>query len=313
MTFAADLDRLLPTGRIGLAVSGGADSLALLLLAAAARPGAVMAATVDHQLRPEGAAEGAMVGRVCARLGVPHFCLPVTVPAGASLQALARDARYAALGRWAGSQELSALATAHHADDQAETLLMRLARGSGVAGLAGIREQRELIAGIALIRPLLGWRKNALIALCEEAGLQPVADPANQDPRHDRTRARLLLADTDWIDPVRVARSAVALGEAEEALAWTADGLAAERIAAEEGGSLVVRADGLPPELQRRLVVAALGRLGAPPPRGPDLERALSALGTGGSCTLAGIRLSGGTVWRLAPAPPRTPTRSARA
>ena len=130
--FAADLAALWAgKGKLGLAVSGGPDSLALLLLARAALPGRVEAATVDHGLRPESADEAVMVAAVCARLGVPHRTLAVDVAQG-NIQAQARAARYAALAVWMGEQGIEALATAHHADDQAETLLLRLNRGSGV-------------------------------------------------------------------------------------------------------------------------------------------------------------------------------------
>jgi tRNA(Ile)-lysidine synthase len=142
-----------------VAVSGGPDSLALLLLAHAAMPGLVEAATVDHGLRSESADEAAFVAEICGKLGVPHATLKVTVGAG-NLQAEARAARYAALAGWMAERGLAALATAHHADDQAETLILRLNRGSGVAGLAGVRA-RGLVPGtrLPLLRPLLGWRR----------------------------------------------------------------------------------------------------------------------------------------------------------
>ena len=111
--------------RLGIAVSGGPDSLALLLLAHAALPGRIEAVTVDHQLRPESGDEAAMVARVCADLGVPHEVLAVTLAEG-NVQAQARAARYAAMAEWLVRRELAALATGHHADDQAETLLLRL-------------------------------------------------------------------------------------------------------------------------------------------------------------------------------------------
>ena len=302
--FATALDRLCPQGSLGLAVSGGPDSLALLLLAAAARPGEVEAATVDHGLRPESGAEAAMVAEVCARMGVKHSIFPVTVPAGASSQRQAREARYEALGGWARQRGLCAIATAHHADDQAETLLMRLARGSGLAGLAGVREQRPLMPGVRLIRPLLDLRKSELVALVEAAGLKPVDDPSNHDGRHDRTRVRALLGTDGLLDPLRLARSAAALGEAEEALQWTVAGLAAERLR-QDGPALLLSAGDLPPELQRRLLLAGLKQFGVAEPRGTDVERALARLRGGAACTLGGIKLEGGAAWRLSPAPPR--------
>ncbi|MBO0750444.1 MAG: tRNA lysidine(34) synthetase TilS, partial [Porphyrobacter sp.] len=150
--FAADLGRLWPEGgRLGLAVSGGPDSLALLLLAHATLPGQFAVATVNHGLRPEAAAECAMVERVCAARGIPCTILQVKLAAG-NIQAEARATRYAALGEWAQREGLAGLATAHHADDQAETLLMRLNRASGLGGLAGVRS-RGVVPGTEL--PLL--------------------------------------------------------------------------------------------------------------------------------------------------------------
>ena len=303
-TFERALDHLAPDGMIGLAVSGGPDSLALLLLAARARPGRVEAATVDHGLRPESASEAAEVAAICQDLGVPHFILPVQVGAGASVQARAREARYLALAGWARDRHLKAVATAHHLDDQAETLLMRLARGSGLRGLAAMRPSRSLTEGVRLIRPLLGLRKDELVGVVEAAELRALDDPANGDERHDRTRVRRLLEEMGWLSAERLARSAEALGQAEEALRWSAQQLAGSRVRV-QGGSVEVEAGDLPDELGRRLLILGFERFGAACPNGPDMDRALATLSAGATCTLSGVKLSGGPVWRLAAAPPR--------
>jgi len=305
--FASDLAALIPDDvPLGLAVSGGPDSLALLLLAAAARPGKVEAASVDHGLREESRSECEMVADVCGRLGVPHSILTVEwdETPDSNLQALARSERYALLARWAVERGLSAIATAHHADDQAETLLMRLARGAGLSGLRGARDKRLLREGVWLIRPLLGWRHAELVAIIAGVGIEAVSDPANEDPRHDRTRVRHWLRDNPWIEPVRLAAVAHHLGEADDALDWALDGLAVSRIAP-DGEALTVDPSGMPRELQRRLLLAALIRLDVPPPRGPDLARAIEALEQGRSVTLGGMKLDGGSVWRICHAPPR--------
>lgn len=305
--FAAILDTLVPPGeRIGFAVSGGPDSLAMLLLAAAARPGVVEAATVDHGLRAEAADEAAMVAALCEKVGVPHETLMADWAARptANIQAEARAMRYRLLGDWAARRGIRYLATAHHADDQAETLLMRLARGAGLAGLAGIRSSRALDNGVWLIRPLLGWRKDELVAIVEEAGETAVDDPSNRDDAYDRTRARRLLAQTEWLPPERLAASASALADCDEALDWMVANLAAERIA-DQGGQLSVDPSGLPRELVRRLLLHAFERMGASPPRGPDLDRAMAALSEGRSASLSGLLLRPGTPWSIAPEPPR--------
>ncbi len=194
----------------------------MLLLAAAALPGRIAAATVDHGLRAESAGEAAMVAGVCAELGVPHAILKVT-PGPGNLQARARSARYTALAAWLAQTDCAALATAHHADDQAETLLMRLGRGSGLAGLAGVRA-RGLVPGteIPLLRPLLGWRRADLAQIVANAGLEAVDDPSNRDDRFDRARLRKALAAADWIDPEPIAASASHLADADAALDWAA-------------------------------------------------------------------------------------------
>lgn len=305
--FAADLDALAPQdARIGIAVSGGPDSLALLLLAAAARPAQVEAATVDHMLRAESGDEAAMVASLCAELGIPHQTLLAdwSQPPDGNIQAEARAMRYRLLNNWAVDRALSAIATAHHADDQAETLLMRLARGAGVGGLGGTRARRALSDQVDLIRPLLGWRKAELAALVAEAGLEPVDDPSNRDPRHDRSRMREWMARSDWADPARLALSASAIREADEALDWALAPLVSSRIR-HDGGALLIEPFDLPRELRRRLLLAAFAELGADVPRGPDLIRALDALERGQTVTLAGLKLEGGTFWRLARAPAR--------
>lgn len=301
--------------RIGLAVSGGPDSLALLLLAAAARPGEVEAATVDHGLRAEAKAEAEAVADLCGRLGIKHQILKVRwadTPEAAlpqtAIQERARDQRYRLLGYWAEERGLGALATGHHADDQAETLLMRLARGSGVRGLAAMRP-RSVAPGteMRLIRPLLGWRKAELAALCEAAGIDPAADPSNVDDRFERVRVRRLLADSDWPDPAAIANSARHLGDAEAALDWAAR---AEwpRHVREKPGAIVVRPEGLPRELIRRIVSRALRKLaseGSDQLRGPELNTLIDSLERDQRSTLRGVLCDGGAEWRFTRAPAR--------
>jgi len=305
--FAADLDALFSADRpIGIAVSGGPDSLALLLLAAATRPQGVEAATVDHGLRPESSDEAAMVASICASLGIPHRILRAdwSMPPTANIQAEARALRYRLLNDWATERGLAAVATAHHADDQAETLLMRLARGAGVGGLGGTRARRSLSEQVLLIRPLLGWRKAELVRLVADAGLTPVDDPSNRDPEHDRSRIRQWLEKSDWADPARLAVSASAIRDADEALDWALAPLISSRIK-QDGEALLIEPFDLPRELKRRLLLAAFAELGAAPPRGPDLVRALEALERQETVTLSQLKLEGGTHWRLSLAPPR--------
>ena len=297
--FTGNLDALVaPNTRIGVAVSGGPDSLGLLLLAAAARPGQVEAATVDHGLRRASGSEARFVASVCKQLGIAHHVLHATVAKGASVQAQARAARYRVLGAWAIECDLNAVASGHHADDQAETLLMRLARGAGLSGLAATRRRRPLEPGVMLVRPVLGWRRAELAAIVAAAGLTPVDDPSNRDPRHDRTRFRGLLAQSDWADPERLASSAGWLADADEAIEWALAGLVETRVTQDSVG-IVIDPTGLPRELQRRLLLTAFDRLSAHRPRGPELDRALHALVVGKTVTLSGLKLAGGDAWRL--------------
>ena len=302
-------------GTLGLAVSGGPDSLAMLLLASAAFPDFVEAATVDHTLRSESTIEALHVEDICTRLSVPHTILNVTVPAGpAGVQAEARAARYDALQEWAASRGILHLATAHHADDQAETLLMRLQRGSGVSGLSGIRPVRPL-GHLLLIRPLLGWTKSELVHVVAGAGIEAVDDPSNRDRRFDRSTMRAFLSENPQFEPHRLARTAAAMQEADEALAWSATQLSEDRVTS-AGGEWRIDVAGLPRELRRRLLSLTIAEMrtaaGLKPAwtGGEDVEGMLSALESEGAATLAGIMARGGAFWHLRIAPPRRPVRS---
>lgn len=296
-------------GRIALAVSGGPDSLALLLLAHRAFPGEVEAATVDHGLRAGSKAEAEAVARLCAGIGVPHHILAARVePSGEGLQSAARAARYAALAEWMDSQGLGRLLTAHHSDDQAETLLMRLNRGSGVAGLAGVRATGPVPGTdgrLRVYRPLLGWRRSELAAVVAAAGVEAALDPGNSDERFDRARIRNRLAEAPWLDPAALARSAALLAEAEAALDWTAGAMFAARGETGEGG-VTLRPNGLPPELLRRLVLRCLRQVVPDArPRGEKLAAFIAKLEEGGTATLCEVKGMGGELWRFEPAPPR--------
>ena len=307
--FRADLDALAGEEAVAVAVSGGPDSLALLLLAAAARPEGVAAATVDHRLRPESAGEAAFVAGICCRLGVPHAILTTTVPDGpAGLQAEARKARYAALGAWMAGEGLQILLTAHHADDQAETLLMRLQRGSGVGGLAGVRRRAALPGSegkLTVCRPLLGWRRAELAAVVAQAGLEPIEDPSNSDADFDRVRMRRQKREAPWLDIAALARSAAALAQADEALDAMAARLFEERSRRTDTG-VSLDPSSLPEELLRRLVLRCLRQI-APDaaPRGEQVTGLLTTLAEGGTATLAAVKCVGGAVWRFEPAPAR--------
>lgn len=194
------------------AVSGGADSLALLVLAVEAGY-AVTAVHVDHGLRTGSATEADVVAEVAARYGAAFRAERVAVAPGPNLEARARRARYAALP--------PDVLTGHTADDQAETVLLNLLRGAGLDGLAGFAPQQ---------RPLRALRRSDTHKLCAELGLQPVHDPSNDDPRFRRNRVRHelvpLLDDIADRDVTAVlARQAEALRADAALLAGLAEGI----------------------------------------------------------------------------------------
>lgn len=299
--FRTDLTALTgpDVGRLGLAVSGGPDSLALLLLSHAAGFECT-AATVDHNLRVEGADEARFVEGVCYDLTVPHTTLQLGTLGKGNLSDRARDARYAALTEWGEANGIAFLVTAHHADDQLETMLMRLNRSAGVGGLAGIRARRGQI-----VRPLLTWRKAELEELVQSCGVTARKDPSNQDDHFDRARLRKSLQGASWLNPVAASRSAAALSEAEDALDWTAKAYENQRVG-ENDKALSFDPNDLPPELVRRIILACLRRIvPTTAPRGDALDRLMIALANGQTTTLSGVKCTGGPIWRFTPAPPR--------
>lgn len=294
--------------RIGIAVSGGPDSLALLLLARAALPGGITAATVNHGLRPEAADEADMIARVCADLDVPHVTLvpDESLKGRGNIQERARIMRYGLLGDWAAEKGISIVATAHHCDDVAETLLMRAMRGAGVSGLARMKSRTRLPyarSEVMLVRPLLNWRRAELMALVRAGGLTPVQDPSNQDQRFDRARIRALLQREPELDPLALARSAANLGDADTAIEWMVQQAWRSR-ADQNPGEILIDAGDLPVEIRRRLAAKAVAMF-VEDWNGEGLDRLMAKLDTGGAGTLAGVRATGGRMWRFSVAPPR--------
>ncbi|MGB3147286.1 MAG: tRNA lysidine(34) synthetase TilS, partial [Paracoccaceae bacterium] len=183
--------------RLGVAVSGGGDSMALLHLLADWRKAGgpeLLAVTVDHGLRPEAAAEAGFVADHCLGLGIAHETLCWTGWDGrGNLPDQARRARYRLIVGWARRHGLARVALGHTLDDQAETVLMRLLRGSGVDGLSAMADCR-VEAGIAFCRPLLSVQRQDLRHYLTARSVPWLEDPTNDDPDYDRVKARQALA-----------------------------------------------------------------------------------------------------------------------
>lgn len=313
-----------------LAVSGGPDSVAMLWLAARWRRALkrgprLVAVTVDHQLRPEAGREAAGVKRLARDLGVEHRTLrwrgakPAT-----GVPAAARDARYALLLKAARQCEAAHILTAHTRDDQAETFLMRMARGSGIAGLGAMARQSPR-QGAIVVRPLLDVPKARLLATLDKAGVPYAFDPTNIDAKYTRPRLRALmpLLAAEGCNARNLARLAGRLGRANAALELMADG--AERFfALRDGGAPQPGFDfdafvALPEEIRVRVLLRAIGRVGTEGvPELGKVEALLGAIEAAGSIsgkpgtagrlrqTLAGalITVARGRI-RVESAPPR--------
>ncbi|SCM78702.1 tRNA(Ile)-lysidine synthase [uncultured Pleomorphomonas sp.] len=294
-------------GRVGIAVSGGPDSTALLVLLdlwkrqSPAAP-ALYVLTVDHGLRPEAAREADTVLDLAARLGHPaeklvwHHDGP---PPVSDIQAEARAARYRLLVEAARRHRLDAVLLAHTRDDQAETLLMHLARGSGVAGLAGMPPERQ-IDGVRFLRPLLDVAKADLLAVLGEAGVPYLTDPSNASDRYTRVRFRKTLpalADLG-LTADRLAGTARRMARAEAALRSVTDDLH-RRAATDHGGVWSVDREtfaAAPDEIGLRLLVRLIRAIRPSdyPPRADAPEAWHAAFRAGAAprrATMAGIVL----------------------
>jgi tRNA(Ile)-lysidine synthase len=311
---------------IVLAVSGGPDSIALMWLAARwrralTRGPRLVAVTVDHGLRPEAAREARDVKRLARSLEVAHRTLRWTgTKPNTGLPAAARAARYRLLAQAARSNGATHILTAHTRDDQAETLLMRMLRGSGIAGLAAMTRVSER-EGLWLARPLLDVSKAQLVATLNRARINFADDPTNRDVSYTRPRLRALMPALaeEGGDSKNLARLAARLARANAALEVLADG--AERYLALRDRNDAARFGfdaaafaGLAEEIRLRLLKRAIDRVGHEGPAELGkleavlavLDQAIAAGGSRQKLTLAGamVTLIGGRI-HVEPAPPR--------
>jgi tRNA(Ile)-lysidine synthase len=287
--------------RIGIAVSGGGDSVALMHLLKDCfcdDPVELMVATVDHQLRPESRQEAEEVAQMAQQLGLRHDILTWgegPEPTG-NLQDQARRARYALLTAWARQNGIPVLALGHTADDQAETVIMRLKRAAGVNGLAGMARRRTQ-DGVSLQRPLLGLRRSDLRHYLRAMGRSWIEDPSNEDDTYDRIKTRKALAVLEDLGLTVPALVTVAqnMGKAQTALGWYAF-LTARDLAEIKAGAVVFelrKFRTLPDEISHRLMVQALLWVsgGQYAPRRQPMIEAVAIAQRGGSSTLAGCRI----------------------
>lgn len=253
---------------VAAAVSGGPDSMALMhMLACWSREAGsrILVATVDHGLRPGSAGEAVQVGEQASRLGLPHEVLTWDGPKPRTgLQEAARHARYRLLTDWARKAGATHLVTGHTLDDQAETVLMRLSRGSGPAGLTGMRPE-ILRSGILHVRPLLHLPKASLVDLCRREGWAFVRDPSNEDDRFARVRWRRLLPAlaAEGLTAERLARLAERARRTDDALSAKAQEAFSRAGGSEGDGAVALRASVLaeePLEIAIRLLGLALDR-----------------------------------------------------
>lgn len=264
------MDAVAGAPALAVAVSGGPDSMALLrMLADAGAAPRLYALTVDHGLRPEAAAEAAWVGaQVADWPGVEHHVLTRAAPApGATrVQERAREDRYALMAAWCRGRGVRYLLTAHHRDDQAETFLFRLAKGSGLDGLAGMRVISAYDAALTLVRPLLGVAKDDLTAFCAARAVPYVNDPSNGNDRFARVRLRAAMAGlaAEGLSPKRLAVTARRFGTARTALEHYAQKAYDAALIARGGREIVLSLAALaaePMETRRRVIAMTINDL----------------------------------------------------
>ncbi len=286
---------------LGLAVSGGGDSMALLALAVdwAKESGRqLQAITIDHGLRPEAAGEAQRVAAFASEFGVPHETLEWQGWDGAgNLQDAARRARASLIGDWARERGIVAVATGHTRDDQAETLLMRLARGSGVDGLSAMAPVR--VAGdMTWHRPLLDVSRATLRDYLAAEGLPWIDDPSNEDTRFDRVRARHALEVLGDLGITRegLAATAARMGRARAALEQATSDLLKQTTRLDRGDALVdwTVLGQAPEEIRNRAIAHVIMWVtGAEyKPRASALDHAIEAMETRKTHVLSGCQMS---------------------
>lgn len=288
----AELDRI--SGHfpaLGVALSGGGDSMALLHLAQGwAGSRRLMAATVDHGLRPESADEARFAAHSAAHLGISHDILTWrTAPGHGNLMAAARNARLDLLSDWARRNGLHAVLLGHTRDDQAETLVMRLRRGAGVDGLAGMAPVRNA-RGMVWLRPLLAIGRDDLRDWLRAQGTPWIDDPTNDSAAFERIRTRKAMAALD-LCAHNLAQVAANMAQAREALQHYA--LQTVQGAQTRAGALLLPDRPFltaPPEIRRRILVAALRWLSGAdyPARREAIAAALRQIDAGQRLTLQG-------------------------
>ncbi len=265
-----DIDKLLAPlsrhARVALAVSGGGDSMALMLLAcdwAKRAPDApeLVVLTVDHRLRPESRQEAEWVAEQASALGMPHHILTWADAQPGASQAAAREARYTLMADFARAHSIGAIVTAHTADDVAETFLMRLARGSGVDGLAAMTAE-TIWDGVPLLRPLLGLSRAQLRAELDARGATWLEDPSNAEERFERVRVRRALDTLAGlgITRSRIVESAERLRRARNGLDAGAADFISGHAAVSPAGYVRLAVDALR-ELPEEFAIHALKRL----------------------------------------------------
>ncbi|HEX5049455.1 MAG TPA: tRNA lysidine(34) synthetase TilS [Gammaproteobacteria bacterium] len=315
----AAVERLIGAGErppMAVAFSGGVDSTVLLAALARSTPRAPLRALhVDHGLHPDSAAWAAHCAKAAGAFGVPFAVERVTVDraSGLGLEAAAREARYRVLEQALAPGEL--LLTAHHADDQLETVLLRLARGSGVRGLRGIVELAPFGRGL-LGRPLLSFTRAELRAQAEDWRLEWLEDPANADWRHDRSFLRARVVPELRGRWPAVAASAVRLAQAASDAEAILESVAAQDLAGAGDPRRIPRSAlaTLPAPRQRNLLREALRRAELPPPSAERLEALRHAVLDAGSRARPCVRWPGGEgrvfrehLYLMAPLPPASP------
>lgn len=288
-----------PPARMGVAVSGGSDSLAMLHLMARAAPQAgwsLHAVTVDHRLRPEAAEEAAFVGRTCAGLGIPHDVLVWDHgQIQGNLMQAASEARYGLMADWARQTGVGLVCLAHTADDQAETFLMGLSRAAGLDGLTGMRPHFK-VDGITFRRPFLMLDRATLRDYLIRNNLRWIDDPSNDNDRFTRVKARRALKALKPLGLTvdRLASVVSNLSMAQGVVKRAVSQAAAETVG-EAAGSLhfaLPTFRRLDPEVQRRLLIAMVRWIGgaAHPPREAKVFALGRALDRKKDATLAGVR-----------------------